>query len=145
MRLFRMTAVAVACAFAVAPAGCKSEPKKTIAVPASSDPEGEDLLVGSIVAAVERGGGVRIYKIVDSLYFPPPMTDELVMIAYHEKGNDFVEAAALYQKGGLTVALPQVRVQRHLFRTRDYRILASEAVTAADKSAQSVDPPPRPK
>jgi hypothetical protein len=110
-------------------------------VPASSDPTGKDLVVGAVVAAVEKGGGVRLYKVTEVIYFPPPMTDELVMIAYNEKGNDFRHAAALWRKGGLTVALNKVRVQRHMFRTRDYRVLTSEPVTAADLSATPSKPP----
>ncbi len=139
-QLGRRIVVAVALCGAFV-AGCKSDPKKSLSVPASSDPEGKDLDKGAIVAAFEKGGGVRIYKIVDIAFFPPPMSDELVMIAYNEKRNDFTEAAGLGQRGKLTVALSQVRVQRHLFRTRDYRIITVEPVTDADRSAKPIDPP----
>jgi hypothetical protein len=138
MRLFRIAALIALCAALLA---CKTDANKTLPVPASSDPDGKDLVAGAIVAAFEKNAGVRLYKVIAVQYFPPPMTDELVMIAYNEKGNDFQEAAALWHKGRLTVALPEVRVYRHMFRTRDYRVLTSEPVTDADRSAKAVEPP----
>ncbi len=128
--------------------GCHSSAADGPPVPASSDPEGRDLVPGAIVAATEKGGavkkeGVRLYKIVDSLFFPPPMSDELVMIAYKETSEDFRSASALWSKGPLTVGLPQVRVARQQFRTRDYRVLANEPVTDADKTAKADGPRPK--
>lgn len=143
MRSYRTLARAVLVAWGLVGAtSCKDGEPVGPPVLASSDPEGKDLVPGAVVAAVEKSGGVRLYKIVESLYFPPPMSDELVMLAFHEKGNDFKEAARLWGGGKLTVALSQVRVQRHLFRTRDYRVLANEPVTDADRSAKPVDKAP---
>ncbi len=138
MRLFRMAAVLLALA-----AGCKSEAKKTPPVPASSDPEGKDLVEGAIVAAVESGaavkqpGRIRLYKVVQVLWYPPPMPDYVAMIAYAETAGSYDEAAAMWQKGGLSIINPRVEVARNMFRVRDYRVLANEPVTAADKSAKA--------
>jgi hypothetical protein len=75
-------------------AGCRSDGKDAgPPIPASSDPEGKDIAVGSIIVGTEPSGGIRIYKVKEVKYFPPPMGDELVMIAFNEKGNDFKHAA----------------------------------------------------
>ncbi|MBW2454292.1 MAG: hypothetical protein JRI68_07270 [Deltaproteobacteria bacterium] len=115
-------------------------------IPASSDPEGRDLVEGAIVLATAKQGGVRIYKIKGVNYFPPPMGDELVMIAFTELGNDFEHAAKLWRQRKLTVVLPNVRVQQHMFnRNRDYRIIGTEPVTDQEKKLQIGDAlPPKP-
>jgi hypothetical protein len=115
-------------------------------VPASSDPEGKDLVEGAIVVATEKEGGVRIYKIKQVNYFPPPVGDELIMIAFTEQGNDFVHAAKLWRQRKLTVVLPNVRVQRHMFkRNRDYRVIDKEPVTEQEKKLVKGDAlPPKP-
>lgn len=109
-------------------------------MPASSDPEGNDLVVGAIVIATENTGGVRIYKLKETKYFPPPMGDEIVLLAFNEKGNDFAHAAALWHQRNLTVALENVRVPRSAFRkNRDYRVIATEPVTEAEKALKRDD------
>jgi hypothetical protein len=115
--------------------GCKSDPGPP--VPASADPEGKDLVVGAVVAAFEKDGGVRLYKVKEINYFPPPLSDELVMLAFNEKGGDFPHAAKLFEQRNLTVAVPNVRVYRHLFRERDYRVLAVEPVSDADRALKA--------
>ena len=123
------------------PAGCRTDGAGSgPPVPASSDPTGNDLVVGSIVAAHESTGGVRLLKLLQVNFFPPPMADELVFVAYNEKGNTFQHAADLFAKGKLTVAVAKVRVYRNMFRTRDYRVIAMRAVTPADLSAKASDP-----
>ena len=71
----------------------KTDGSSGVVVPASSDPNGKDLVEGAIVVATEKSGGVRIYK---SARFGTsrPHWRELVMVAYNEKGNDFHHAAA---------------------------------------------------
>jgi hypothetical protein len=148
MRAYRtLVALGFVTSCAVGAVGCKSSEPEGPPVPASSDPEGKDLVPGAIVAAQEKGNAVknediRLYKVIESTYFPPPMSDELVMIAYQETTRDFRSAAALYASGKLTIAMPQVRVQRHLFRTRDYRVLANVPVTDADRNAKAPDEKP---
>lgn len=127
-------------ALAVAAAGCRSKEHAGPPVPASADPEGRDLVAGAIVAADERGTGYRLYKVVDVLFFPPPMSDEIVLVAYEAKGTTLQEASSLYARGNLRVALPTVRVQRHLFRTRDYRVLANEPVTDTERAGKAGEP-----
>lgn len=113
---------------------CDANKSDGPAVPASSDPEGKDLVVGAIVAAFEKDGGVRLYKVKQVDYFPPPLSEELVMIAFTEKGRDFKHAAQLYEQRDLTVIHPTVRVYRHLFIERDYRVLAVEPVSEAERA-----------
>ncbi len=115
-------------------------------VPASSDPEGKDLVEGAVVLATAKEGGVRIYKIKAVNYFPPPVGDELVMIAFTELGNDFEHAAALWRQRKLTVVLPNVRVQQHMFnRNRDYRVIGTEPVTEQERKLAIGDAlPPKP-
>jgi hypothetical protein len=126
--------------------GCPSSSDAGPPVPASSHPEGQDLVPGAIVVAAEKGGGVRIFKVKEVAYFPPPVGDELVMLAFREKGNDFAHAAKLYRQRRLTVVLPNVRVPLATFnRERDYRVLATEKVTEAEKKLKIDDKfPPKP-
>ena len=112
-------------------------------VPASSDPAGNDLVPGAIVVAVdETRNAVRIYKLVSVKYFPPPVGDELVMVAFNEMGKDFRHAADLWQQRKLTVALPKVRVQRQQFAHRNYRVIQQEPVSEQDKKLKPQDPIP---
>jgi hypothetical protein len=127
-------------ALSFASLGCPSRSDSGPPVPASSDPEGKDLVVGAVVIATEKGGGVRIYKVKKVAYFPPPVGDELVMIAFHEKGNDFKHAARLYRQRRLTVVLPNVRVPLQRFhKARDYRVIATEKVTEEEKKLKIDD------
>ena len=113
-------------------------------VPASSDPEGTDLVVGAVVAAFEKpSNSVRLYKIEERNYFPPPLGDELVMIAFQETGNDFQHASDLWRKGDLSVAVTPVRVQVPMFLKRDYRVLEVQPVTDAEKRLKVGDKLPR--
>jgi hypothetical protein len=129
-------------------AGCRSDGKDAgPPIPASSDPEGKDIAVGSIIVGTEPSGGIRIYKVKEVKYIlhghawyllPPPMGDELVMIAFNEKGNDFKHAADLWRQRNLTVAVANVRVQRQMFiKDRDYRVIAQEPVTDTDNALQA--------
>lgn len=148
MRTYRsLPSVVLVAACVAGSAGCKGDAPQGPPVPASSDPDGRDLVPGAIVAAFEKGAAVkreavRLYKVVDSIYFPPPMSDELVLIAYEETSPDFQTAAARFASGKLTIAAPQVRVQRHMFRMRDYRVLTNLPVTDADRSAKAASEVP---
>lgn len=113
--------------------GCRTDGQGTgPPVPASSDPEGKDIVVGAIVAAHEKTGGIRLYKVKEVKYFPPPMSDELVMLAFNEKANDFKHASDLWRRRKFTIAVANARVQRHMFIQRDYRVLTTEPVTETD-------------
>jgi hypothetical protein len=111
-------------------------------VPEGHDPQGNDLVAGAIVAAVDtRSGGVQIYKLVELNDFPPPLGTELVLNAYAPKTSDFKEAARLWRRrASLAISLPRVRVYKHMFLTRDYRVLAVEPVSSADRNAPIVPP-----
>jgi hypothetical protein len=109
-------------------------------VPASSDPEGNDLVPGAVVAAAEKTGGVRLYKVLKVNWFPDPVGDELVMIAYQPKANSFDDSARLWDRGKLSIVLPHARVAKHMFMRRDHRVLARENVSERELSAKADDP-----
>jgi hypothetical protein len=100
-------------------------------VPASSDPEGNDLVAGAVVAAVELGGGMRLYKIVHVDDYPDPVGHDLHMIAYDPKVDTFQDASNMRatKKEQMKIALDHILVQKHLFMKRDHRVVASEPVT----------------
>jgi len=113
-------------------------------VPASSDPEGKDLVEGAIVIAFEEPSqSYRLYKVKKVNYFPPPMGDELVMIAFQETGNDFQHASDLWRRGDLSVAVPNARVQRVMFNKRDYRVIDVQPVTEIDAKLAAGDAFPK--
>ena len=113
------------------------------AVPASRHPEGHDLKPGAIVIAEESeeaGGGVRIYKLKEIKWFPKPMGNVFVFIAYDPKGADFKEAARLWAKRELTVVLAHVEVARYRWlNNRNYRVIGYEAVSDVDKQLKPKD------
>jgi hypothetical protein len=146
MPLFRTMAMVTLFATAIAACNTEATPLEhwveTRVLPDldSRDADGKDLVVGAVVAAFESTGGVRLLKVIDVKFFPPPMSDALIMNAYDKKGNDFAEAFRLWRKGGLKLE-GKVDVQRHMFRKRNYRILRIEPVTDADRSAKPPDSP----
>ncbi len=119
--------------------GCRCKSRDVPPVPAASDPQGKDLVPGAIVAAVEKSGGIRLYKVVEVNWFPDPIGDELLMIAYEPKADTFEHARDLWIEHDLTIVLPNVRVAKHMFMPRDHRIIASEPVSAEDKEAKVGD------
>ncbi len=98
-------------------------------MPASSDPQGKDLVKGAIVAAAESSGGIRLYKIIHVDDYPPPIGTELHMIAYDPKVDSFQDAAIVWKrKQGVKVILDHVHVQLQPFLSRDHRVLLVEPV-----------------
>jgi hypothetical protein len=130
MRSFALAAALVFGALLLAPACDKGAPP----VPASSDPTGKDLVVGAIVGAVEKGGGIRLYKIVHVDELPDPFGPDLHMIAYKPKAQTFEEAAELRRKGGLQIEMAHLMVRLVNFMPRDHRVLAVEPVTDAERA-----------
>jgi len=127
-------------AAAAAPlAGCgRSSTSDAPAIPASSDPEGKDLVEGAIVPALsvkEPSGGYRLYKIVHVDDYPDPIGFEYHMIAYDPKGATFEEAAKIWQKGDVRVVFDHVPVRQVDFIKRDYRVIKVEKVTDAEKAS----------
>ena len=82
---------------------------------------------------------MRLYKIKEVKWFPKPMSEELVMLAFREKGNDFVHAAKLFQQRKLSVIVPNVRVSKTNFLNRNYRVLGVEPVTDAERKLDRDD------
>jgi hypothetical protein len=131
MRSFPLAAALILCGLSIAPACNDGFPP----IPASSDPEGKDLVTGAVVAAAESRGGIRLYKIVHVDDYPPPLGWQLYMVAYDPKAQTFQEAAALWKKKeGVKVALDYVEVQLALFLPRDHRVIAVEPVTDEEKA-----------
>lgn len=118
----------VAIAFAALAAACEASPT----VPASSDPDGKDLVEGAVVAAAESSGGVRLYKIVHVDDLPQPIGFEYHMIAYEPKASSYAEAAKLWTSPARTVAIPHIEVRKIHFMPRDHRVLKVEPVTPAE-------------
>ncbi len=113
---------------ALAGVGCNSEGPP---VPVASDPQGNDLVAGAVVAAAESSGGIRLYKIVHVDDYPDPIGYELHMIAFDPKVQTFQEASGMRanRKEQMKVALDHLSVQKHLFIKRDHRVIANEPVT----------------
>jgi hypothetical protein len=119
--------------------GCgKSDPGASVSappVPASSDPEGKDLVEGAVVAAEEQVGGMRLYKLVHIDDYPDPIGWEYHFIAYDPKAPTFEEAAKLWAEKKTKVANPHIEVRQVFFLPRRHRVLAVEPVTEAERSA----------
>lgn len=125
MRSFVLSGAVLLSALSLAPACDQGTPP----IPASSDPEGKDLVKGAVVAAAESSGGIRLYKVVHVDDYPKPLGWELHMLAYDPKAKTFEDAAALWKKGGMKVAHDHVQVQLVSFLPRDHRVLKVEPVT----------------
>jgi hypothetical protein len=126
------TLLALVCLALAAP-GCSHKPNG-LTVPASSDPNGKDMVEGAILAAVEKGSGVRLYKIVHVDDYPNPIGWEFHMIAYEPKGATFEEAAKLWETKAVKIAMSHVWVRWVNFKERDHRILGVEPVTESERA-----------
>ncbi len=129
MRSIALAAAVCAGTLTLAPACNRAPP-----VPETSDPTGKDLVVGAVVAATEKSGGIRIYKIVEVEDLPPPFGRDLHMIAYDPKVQTFQEAAELRRKGELTVAMDHMMVRLVHFMPRDHRVISNEPVSDDERA-----------
>src|SRR5262245_58023062 len=113
--------------------GCgRSSTSDAPAIPASSDPEGKDLVEGAVVAAQEKSGGYRLYKIVHVDDYPDPIGYAYHFIAYAPKGTSLADAAKLWKQGAVHVELDHIEVRQVDFMPRDHRVIAVEKVTEAE-------------
>lgn len=130
MRCFALMALCVG--LSAAAVGCHRDAP----VPSSSDPTGKDLVEGAVVAAMESGGGVRLYKIVHADDYPDPAGPEYHMIAYDPKVVTFQDAANLwkFRRKDTKVALDHMLVRMVNFIKRDHRVLVVEPVSDAEKA-----------
>ena len=132
-------ALAAAALLGASLAACgKSDPASNVnvpPVPASSDPEGKDLVEGAIVAAEEKAGGLRLYKIVHVDDYPDPIGWEYHLIAYDPKAVTFEEAARIWANHQTKVAMAHLEVRQVHFLPRNHRVLAVEPVTDAERAA----------
>lgn len=118
-------------ALIAAATGCRTEGDAPALT--APDPAGKDLVVGAVVAATEKSGGVRLYKIVHVDDYPDPIGHEYHMIAYDPKVPSFEEAPKAWKSGGLRVIDDHVLVRFVDFRKRDRRVVAVEPVTDEER------------
>ncbi|AUX40759.1 hypothetical protein SOCE26_021600 [Sorangium cellulosum] len=130
MRSIALAAAVCAGALTLAPACDRGAPP----VPETSDPTGKDLVVGAVVAATEKSGGVRLYKIVEVEDMPEPFGRDLHMIAYEPKAKTFQEAAELRRKGGMTVLHDHMMVRLVNFMKRDHRVISHEPISDEERA-----------
>ena len=130
MRCFALMALCISLAGAAA--GCNRDAP----VPASSDPNGKDLVDGAVVAATESSGGVRLYKIVHADDYPDPAGPEYHMIAYDPKVATFQDAANLWKfsRKDVKVALDHILFHMVSFIKSDHRVLVVEPVSDEEKA-----------
>jgi hypothetical protein len=103
-------------------------------IPATHHPKGEDIVVGAVVAATEKSGGIRLNKVVFVDDYPPPLDYEFHMIAYDPKAQTWEEAARMWKGKQVKVIVPHFSVRRTDFMVRDYRVLFVEKVTPEEKA-----------
>jgi hypothetical protein len=118
-------------------------------IPASHHPKGEDITVGTVLAATENSGGVRLNKVIFVDDYPPPLDYEFHMVAYDPKAQTWEEAARMWKKKQVSVIIQHFTVRRTDFLTRDYRVLFKEDVTPEEKAVYEASKnrypiPPRP-
>lgn len=102
------------------------------------DPQGKDMVVGAVVAAVTQGEstpGIRTYKVLHVDDYPEPIGWELHLAAYDPKASTFEEARATRRRGGMKVVLPHFEVHASDFLKRDHRVIAIEPLTDAELAA----------
>jgi hypothetical protein len=117
--------------------GCQREELSGPPVPASSDPQGNDLVAGAVVVADEYGGGYRLLKIVHLDDYPLPLGHELHFIAYDPVVKTFEEGAKVWNeaktKGPLAIAKDHVFARKIDFLKRAYRVIGQEPVTPEER------------
>jgi len=135
MTIFRLLAVIALSLTSVSTVACKSAQQEEIPIP-PPDPQGKDLVDGAIVAAAEKSGGIRLYKIIHVDDLPDPIGFEYHMIAYDPKVNTFQEAADLRKnhKDRMTVALAHLVAQQVPFMARDHRVIMVEPITEEERA-----------
>lgn len=116
---------------------CQRDEPTGPAIPASSDPQGNDLVEGAVVVADEYGGGYRVLKMVHVDDYPLPLGHEYHLIAFDPKVATFEEGAKVWSeskaKGGLAVKMGHVFTRKVDFMKRAYRVIAVEPVTAEER------------
>jgi hypothetical protein len=123
-------ALAVLTAAAIPACGKSSGPTEEAPhVPASSDPAGKDIVEGAVIAAQEKMGGIRIYKVTHVDDYPDPIGYEYHMIAYDPKCDSFEAAAKTWKAHKATPMFDHLVVREVSFLPRDHRVLFVEPLT----------------
>lgn len=124
--------------------GCSDGRSDLPPIPASHHPEGEDIVVGAVLAATETSGGVRLLKVVFVDDYPKPLDYEFHMVAFDPKANTWEEAARMWKDRQVNVIIPHFTVRRIDFLVRDYRVLFKEPVTPEEQAAYEASKPKYP-
>jgi len=103
-------------------------------IPASSDPAGKDIVEGAVIAAREKAGGIRLYKVTHVDDYPPPMGYEYHLIAYGPLSDSFENAAAMWRKREAKKVFDHLDVREVHFLPRDHRILFVEPLTDEERA-----------
>jgi hypothetical protein len=103
-------------------------------VPASSDPAGKDIVEGAVVAAREKVGGIRLYKVTHVDDYPDPIGYEYHMIAYDPKSDTFEAAAKTWKNHEAKQMYDHLVVREVNFLARDHRVLFVEPLTEAERA-----------
>lgn len=114
--------------------GRSTETSNAPALPASSDPQGKDLVEGAIVTAEESIGGYRLYKILHVDDLPEPFGTEYHLMAYDPKADTLAESVQIFRQGKMHVVLDHFEVRKVHFIKRDHRVIAVEPITAAEQA-----------
>jgi hypothetical protein len=134
----RLAALALAALSAAAiPAcnkGCSSTEEPAPRIPASSDPAGKDIVEGAVVAAQEKMGGIRMYKVTHVDDYPDPIGYEYHMIAYDPKCDTYEQCAIVWKKHETKVNFEHLVVREVSFLPRDHRVLFVEPLTEAERA-----------
>ncbi len=132
----RLAALALAVLTAGTLSACsKGSPSDdTPHIPASSDPAGKDIVEGAVIAAQEKVGGIRLYKVTHVDDYPDPIGYEYHMIAYDPKCDSFEMAAKTWKNHQATQMFEHLVVREVSFLPRDHRVLFVEPLTPAERA-----------
>lgn len=103
-------------------------------IPASSDPAGKDIVEGAVIAAQEKAGGIRLYKVTHVDDYPDPIGHEYHMIAYDPKCDTYERCAVSWKKHEAKVNYEHLVVRAVNFLPRDHRVLFIETLTEAERA-----------
>lgn len=131
-------AALLACALGAV--GCKSNASAGGNPPVAAPAQLDEKTPGAFVAAIEKNGRYRLYRVLAADDLPPPVGTELHLLAYDATAANFDEAAEL-AKGAIR-ATPQHEALRPLyehlplrlvdFATRERKVVGWAPLSKAD-------------
>ncbi len=127
-------AVVTAAAIPACSKGGSSAGEAAPHIAASSDPAGKDIVEGAVIAAREKIGGIRLYKVTHVDDYPDPIGYEYHMIAYDPKCDTYEACAKLWQSHQAKSMYDHLVVREVNFLPRDHRVLFVEPLTEAERA-----------